>query len=66
VLKTIGSVKPPTGLTVIVEDPELPARIAAGEVTPAEIVKSCAATILYVIGPLSRFKLPLVPVTVVV
>jgi hypothetical protein len=53
VLKVTGPVKPPTALTVIVEEPELPVRIAAGVVAPAEIVKSCAGATWYVIVPLS-------------
>jgi hypothetical protein len=41
--KVIWPVKPPTAVTEMVEDPELPEKIAAGVTIPAEIEKSWAA-----------------------
>jgi hypothetical protein len=56
-------VKPFTAATVIVEVPEAPARISAGDTAPAAIVKS---TTWNVIGPALWLRVPSVPVTVTV
>jgi hypothetical protein len=56
-------VKPLTAVTVIVEVPDAPARIWAGDTAPAEIVKS---TTWNVIAAVVWERVPLVPVTVTV
>jgi hypothetical protein len=56
-------VKPLTAVTVIVEVPEAPARICAGETPPATIVKS---TKWNMIGPVLWLRVPALPVTVTV
>ena len=56
-------VKPLTAVTVIVEVPEAPARIWAGETAPAAIVKS---TTVKVIAAVVWLRAPSVPVTVTV
>jgi hypothetical protein len=56
-------VNPFRAVTVIVEVPEAPASIWAGDTAPAEIVKS---TTWNVIGPVEWLRVPSVPVTVTV
>jgi hypothetical protein len=56
-------VKPLTAVTVIVEVPDAPARIWAGETAPAAIVKSTTVNVMVAVVWLS---VPSVPVTVTV
>ena len=56
-------VRPLTAVTVIVEVPDAPARICAGETVPAAIVKS---TTVNVIAAVVCDNVPSVPVTVTV